>query len=72
MPELSFYSRRTRPVLASNARNIRSLVPPTKTRSPAVASTEAKSCDFAKPWLHTFLPVAGSQRAESLCERLKR
>ena len=42
MPELVFCSHSSSPVLASKARNIRSLVPPTKTRSPAVASHRAE------------------------------
>ena len=61
MPELVFCSHSSSPVLASNARKFRSLVPPAKTRSPAVAVTEANNCDFGKLCCQTFLPVAGSQ-----------
>ena len=39
MPELVLCCHNSSPVLALNARKVRSLVPPTKTRSPAVEST---------------------------------
>ena len=61
MPELVFCSHNTSPVLALKARKLRSLVPPAKMRSPAVAVTEPNNCDFGKLCCHTFLPVAGSQ-----------
>ena len=64
MPELVFCSHNRFPVLASKARNIRSFVPPTKTRSPPVANTVANSCQ-GKLCCHTFLPVAGSQACSS-------
>src|SRR5258705_12816090 len=59
MPELVFCSHSTSPDFASKIRNIRSLVPPAKMRSPAVAVTEPNNCDFGKLCDQTFLPVAG-------------
>ena len=43
-PELVFHSQSASPFLASNARNIRSLVPPMKTRPPPVVSTGPQFC----------------------------
>src|ERR1700738_2452649 len=60
MPELVFCSQSTSPVFASKARKFRSLVPPARTRSPAVTVTEPNSCDLGKLCDQTFFPVAGS------------
>src|SRR6185369_13184974 len=65
MPELVVCSHSSLPFFASNARNLRSLVPPTKTRSPAVANTDANNCERGKSCCHTFLPVDKSQACNS-------
>ena len=58
MPELVGNSHNTAPLDASNARNIRSLVPPLKTSPPPVASIGPQFADAAKLCVHTRLPVS--------------
>src|SRR5215831_4363512 len=57
MPELVPISHSTLPSFASNARNLRSLVPPANTRPPPVASIGPHIIDSAKVWSQTFLPL---------------
>src|SRR4051812_8035427 len=57
-PELVGYSHRTCPVRASNARNMRSDVPPPKTSPPPVASNGPQFADLANGWVHTRAPVS--------------
>src|SRR5215475_2603105 len=58
-PELIGTSHRICPLLASNARNKRSLVPPANNRPPPVASTGPQFCDIAGMLVvHTRLPVS--------------
>jgi len=47
-------SRSTLPFVASNARTIRSLVPPLTTSPPAVLSIAPQFGDFANLCVHTF------------------
>src|SRR5258708_24976397 len=63
-PEMVGYCQRTSPVLASNARNRRSLVPPENKRSPPVASTGPQFCDGSFV-VHTRLPLSRSQACSS-------
>ena len=56
-PELVGNSQSSLPVLASNARNMRSLVPPENTRPPPVASIGPQFCD-GRLVVHTRLPVS--------------
>ena len=48
----------TSPVVASKARNMRSLVPPLKTSPPPVASTGPQFVEFAKVCVQTRAPVS--------------
>src|SRR5207237_2475083 len=57
-PEFVGASHSTLPVDASYARNIRSFVPPLKTRPPAVDSIGPQLADFGKVWVHTRSPVS--------------
>src|SRR6267378_848439 len=63
-PEPVGNSHRTLPVLASNARNMRSLVPPANSNPPPVASTGPQLND-GKLVVHTFLPVSRFQACSS-------
>src|SRR5262249_23509317 len=55
MPELVRNCHRTSPVLASNARKYRSLVPPLNTRPPAVVITGPQFIESGNRWLQTRL-----------------
>src|SRR6187455_2144234 len=57
-PEVVGYSHTTFPVRASNARNMRSEVPPPKTSPPPVASSGPQFDDLAKVWVHARVPVS--------------
>src|SRR5260370_697867 len=57
-------SRRIWPVLASKARNLRSLVPPANSRPPPVASTGPQLND-GKLVVHTFFPLSRSHACNS-------
>src|ERR1044072_1913628 len=57
IPEMVGVSQRILPVLASKARNMRSLVPPANSTSPAVASTGPQLND-GRLVVHTLLPVS--------------
>jgi hypothetical protein len=57
-PELVGNSHTTLPLVASKARNIRSLVPPLNTRPPPVASVGPQFADFANVWVQTRAPVS--------------
>src|SRR2546430_2643365 len=63
-PEAVGNSHSTLPVLASNARNMRSLVPPANSKPPPVASTGPQLND-GKLVVHTFLPVSRFQACSS-------
>src|SRR6266508_2413435 len=58
MPELVGNSQTTAPLDASNARNLRSLVPPLKTTPPPVASIGPQLVDVVNVWVQTRLPVS--------------
>src|SRR6185295_2809793 len=58
IPELVGKSHISLPVDASNAWNLRSLVPPLNTRPPAVASIGPQVGDVAYWCVHTRLPVS--------------
>src|SRR5206468_4245640 len=58
MPELVGNSHKSLPLDASNAWNMRSFVPPVKTRPPPVASIGPQFWDFAYVWVHTRVPVS--------------
>ena len=60
-PELVVNSHSTSPVVALKARNLRSVVPPAKTRSPAVVSTGPQSSLSSKPCDQTISPLSTSQ-----------
>src|SRR5687768_13267217 len=60
-PELVTNSHVIVPVAASNARNLRSFVPPLNTRPPPVASIGPQLADVAKVWVQTRLPVSTCQ-----------
>ena len=51
-------SHSTFPFVASNARNFRSLVPPSNTTLPAVTSTGPQVWLMPNGCVHTFLPVS--------------
>src|SRR5262245_43743984 len=57
-------SQSTLPVLASKARNMRSLVPPANKSPPPVASTGPQLND-GRLVVHTFLPLSTSQACSS-------
>src|ERR1043166_6333670 len=63
-PEAVGDSPRIFPVLASNARNMRSLVPPANRSPPPVASTGPQFCDGSLV-VHTRLPASRSQACSS-------
>src|SRR3989442_7792836 len=63
-PEPVGNSHRTLPVLASNARNMRSLVPPANSNPPPVASTGPQLND-GRLVVQTFLPVSRFQACRS-------
>src|SRR5580692_6582088 len=58
IPELVGNSHRSLPLDASNAWNLRSLVPPLNTSPPPVASIGPQFWDPAYGWVHTRLPVS--------------
>ena len=58
MPEFVGNSQRISPFFASNARNLRSLVPPLNTSPPPVVIVGPQFALFAKLWVHTRLPVS--------------
>src|SRR5688572_6048131 len=58
IPELVVHSHNTLPLAASNARNLRSLVPPLNTRPPPVASIGPQLADEGKLCVQTRLPVS--------------
>src|SRR6185436_623221 len=58
IPELVSASHSNFPVAASNAWSLRSLVPPVKTRPPAVASIEPQFGLVAYSCVHTRMPVS--------------
>src|SRR2546430_6023751 len=59
-PDMVGNSQRIFPVLASKARNMRSLVPPANSTSPPVANTGPQLND-GRLVVHTFLPVSTFQ-----------
>src|SRR5439155_5527732 len=65
IPEFVGNSQRSLPVDASNAWNFRSLVPPVKTRPPAVASIEPQFDDWSYACIHTRCPVSTFQACTS-------
>src|SRR5262245_64710562 len=65
MPEFVPISHNTLPDFASNARNLRSLVPPAKIRPPPVVSSGPHIIDSAKVWFQTFLPLETSNACRS-------
>src|SRR6185436_11267330 len=58
MPELVGNSHTSFPLDASNAWNMRSLVPPLNTSPPPVANIGPQFWDFAYGWVHTRAPVS--------------
>src|ERR1700682_1392371 len=58
MPGLVGNSHASLPVEASNAWNLRSLVPPVNTNPPPVASIGPQLGDVGYWWVHTRLPVS--------------
>src|SRR5262249_47847362 len=63
-PDVVGYSHTIFPVLALNARNMRSLVPPANRRPPPVASTGPQFCDGSLV-VHTRLPELRSHACSS-------
>src|SRR5262249_650955 len=63
-PEMVGNSQRIFPVLASKARNMRSLAPPANGTSPPVASTGPQLND-GRLVVHPFLPVSTFQACSS-------
>ena len=58
MPEFVGVSQSIFPLFASNARNIRSFVPPENTSPPPVVRIGPQFADFANVCVHTRLPVS--------------
>src|SRR3989338_10343937 len=69
MPEFVGVSQSNFPFFASNARNIRSLVPPENTSTPPVVRIGPQLADFANVCVQTRLPVSTFQPCTSPIDR---